>query len=356
MNLSRMFYKDEPLFGLDIKHDSLKVMQVDTVGPAPARILGYGSSQMDPRVIENGVIVKPEAVAEALHQLFENNLVGTITSRRVACSLPTSKTFSRPMKLPPMEHADIVEAVQLEAQQYIPVPTASLYLDYEISRRDEQGIELLLVAAPRTIVDSYQRTLEALKLEPVAFEPGINAASRLVQMLGDSSAGPAIIVDIGAVSTDIAVFDKTLLVASAVSSGDEQLISLISQHLHVSVPQAVKLKSEFGIAYSDRQQRIIDAIEPALASLVHEIEKSIRYFSERAVKDHQITQVITVGSGSVMPGLNQYLSKELRLSVQNLEPWQAISFDKLTQPDKAELASYVTVAGEAVLNPAEVLR
>jgi type IV pilus assembly protein PilM len=350
------FYRDEPLFGLDIGHSSLKVMQIDgrVAGQLPL-VQGYGISAFEPGAIQNGEIIKPDVIAKALHQLFEKDLLGTISSRRVACSLPTSGTFSRPMKLPLMNHEDIVEAIHLEADQYIPLPQDSLYLDYEISHQDTQGIELLMVATPRKIVDSYLKTLQSLELEPVAFEPSINAASRLLQLSEDIKPEPSILVDIGAATTDIAIFDQTLLVASTISTGSDSTTDLISKNLHLSHAQASEFKNQFGIAYSEKQQRIIDAIEPQLEALVHEIQKSIRYYTERAAESgKKITQIITVGGGAVMPGLNHHLSKELRLPVQNLEPWQKISFGQLTPPAESDRSMYITVAGEAILNPTEV--
>ncbi len=351
------FYHDEPLFGLDIGHSTLKAMQISKPAGKPLEVTGYGSSNFDPSAIENGVIVKPEIIAAAMHSLFEESLVGTITSRRVACSLPTSRTFSRPMKLPIMDHDAINDAIRLEAEQYIPIPLSNLYLDYEITRQDTSGMELLLVAAAKTIVDSYHKTLEALELEPLAFEPTINAASRIVQMLEVGQSETAIIVDIGSMTSDIAVFDKTLLVASTVSTGGEAITNLIATNLHLSHQQAIDLKNEYGISYSARQQRVIDAINPSLEILTDGIQKSIRYYSERGAKNgNEISQVITVGGGSVMPGLNQYLSKELRLPAQNLDPWQAIKFGKLKTPDDADRAGYIIAAGEALVDPTEALR
>jgi type IV pilus assembly protein PilM len=350
------FYKDEPLFGLDIGHASLKAMQIDNTVGKPAVVTGYGISSFESNAIQNGVIVKPEAIAKAVHNLFEKNLVGAIPSRRVACSLPTSRTFSRPMKIPVLEHEAILEAIHLEAEQYIPIPINNLYLDYEITHQDDKGLEILLVAVSKNIVDSYHKTLEALALEPVAFEPSINAASRLVRIQGDSNQEPAIIVDIGSVTTDIAVFDKTLLVATAVSSGGDNVTNLITQGLHLSSEQAIELKNEYGISYNEKQQRVVDAIRPQLDILVREIEKSIRYYSERAAQSNRkISQIITVGGGSVMPGLNQYLSRELRLPTQSLNAWQKISFGKLVAPSEIDLAMYSIAAGEALVSPSEVL-
>lgn len=343
------------MFGLDIGHSTMKAMEISKLPGKPVVVSGYGLSQFDPAAIVNGEIVKPEVIAQAAHQLFEKNLVGTIDSARVACSLPTAHTFSRPMSLPPMDRHDIIEAIHLEAGQYIPIPTDSLYLDYEISQQDEKGIELLLVATSRKIVDSYLNILKALSLEPVAFEPSINAASRLLQIGGQANSEPSILVDIGSVTTDIAVFDRTMLVSSTVNSGGDTITNSLAKNLHLTHEQAVALKAEFGISYSEKQQRVVDAVKPQLDALVHEIQKSIRYYSERASKSgKQIARVITVGGGAVMPGLNHYLSKELRLPCENFNPWDQVSFGGLTPPSDPDRSMFITVAGEAMLDPTEV--
>jgi type IV pilus assembly protein PilM len=347
------FYKDEPLFGLDIGHSSIKLMEMRSVPGHDPEVLGYGISSFDPYAIQNGIIVKPDTIANAVHQLFESNLIGNISSRRVACALPTAHTFSRTMRVPPMDNQSIDEAINLEAEQYVPLPIESLYLDYEISRQDAQGMELLLVATPKKIVDSYLALLESLGLEPVAFEPSINAVSRLLKLADSAVSNPSILVDIGAVTTDIAIFNKTIIVATTLNSGGDNITDLIAKGLHLTVPQATTLKHEHGIAYSEKQQRVVDAITPQLETLVHEIQKSQRYYSERATQDDksQIAQVITVGGGALMPGLNQYLAKDLHLPVRDFEPWSKISFGKLQRPEPADLSMFLTVAGEAVLDP-----
>jgi len=345
------------MFGLDIGHSTMKAMEVSKLPGKSATVTGYGLSQFDPTAVVNGEIVKPEVIAQAAHQLFEKNMVGRIDSARVACSLPTAHTFSRPMSNPPMDHHDIVEAIHLEAGQYIPVPIDNLYLDYEITHQDDKGIELLLVATSRKIVDSYLNIFEALHLEPVAFEPSISAASRLLQIGGKANSEPSILVDIGSVTTDIAVFDRTMLVSSTLNSGGDTITNSLTKSLHLSNEQAVALKAEFGISYSEKQQRIVDALKPQLNTLVREIEKSIRYYSERASKSGvQIARVITVGGGAVMPGLNHYLSKELRLPCENFNPWDQISFGALTPPSDPDRSMFITAAGEAMLDPTEVSR
>jgi type IV pilus assembly protein PilM len=349
------FYHDEPIFGLDIGHSSIKAMQISHQEGKPPVVQGYGLSSFTADAVLNGTILKPDILATSIHQLFDKNLVGKITTKRVACTLPTAYTFSRPMKLPPMNHEQTIEAVQLEAEQYIPIPLDGLYLDYEISHQDTQGMEVLMVAASKKIVDSYMSLLQSLDLEPVAFEPSINAASRLLKVTGDTGAEPSILIDIGSVTTDIAIFDKTLQVSSNVIGGADTLTDAIAKGLHMTYEQALQLKNQYGIAYSDKQQRIIDAVKPQLDVLVREIGKSQRYYSERAAKSgHKITRAITIGGGALMPGFNQYISKQLRLPTANLEPWDKINFGDLAQPGEQDRSVYITVAGEAILDPKEV--
>jgi len=348
------FYRDEPLFGLDIGHATVKVMQLDLTDIQHPVVLAYGMSSFDPAAIQNGVIVKPQVLGDAMHQLFEHSLTGSISTRRVACSLPTSRTFSRIMKTPPLEHKQIVEAIQLEAEQYIPIPLANLYLDYEVISQSPEAKELSVVATPKTLVDSYMQLLQSLELEPVAFEPSINAAARLLEYEGNFKDEPAILVDIGSVTTDIALFDKTIIVSSTLNSGGDTITELISKSLHLTMEQAGNLKDTSGIAYSEKQQRIIDAIRPVLTSLVHEIEKSVRYYSERAAKSgRKISQIIVVGGGSIMPGLNHYLAKELRIPAHNLDPWPKMDFGQLPVPQTIDRSVYITAAGEAILKPEE---
>lgn len=348
------FYKDEPLFGLDIGHSSLKVAQLDTA-QNPCKVLGYGVNSFDPAAIQNGVISNTDAIASSLQELFDNKIVGSISSKRVACSIPTAHTFSRPMKLPVLDHDGISEAINLEAEQYIPIPLNNLYLDYEISHQDEKGVELLLVAASKSIIDSYVKLLSPLELEPIAFEPSINAASRLIKIENQSSAKPFLVIDIGSVATDIAVFDNALLVSSTLPTGGDHITNLIAKNLHLSYDQANETKNHFGISFSDKQQRIVDTIRPQLDTLVHEALKTIRYYNERATNSGKLAQVVTVGGGAIMPGLSQYLSRELGLPVSNLDPWQWMNLGELPPPPPADHSIYITAAGEAMLNPKEIM-
>lgn len=350
------FYRTEPLFGLDIGHSSMKAMQLQTSSGSKPKVVGYGVSNYYPEnAIINGVIVNYDVLAKALHELFNERLIGTINTKQVACTIPTSHTFSRPMKLPLMDKKDIADAIKLEAEQYIPIPVDNLYIDFDIISEGTENIELLMVATPKAIIDSCTKFIKSVGLEPVAMEPTMNASARLFNLADPTSNQPTILIDFGSVATNVAVFNKEILVNSTVSGGSDTLTSLISSQLGVGLSEAYIYKSQFGIGPSNYQERILLAAKPILNALTREVQKIIRYYSERFPDSHEkIGQIVTLGGGSAMRGFNEFLTNRLGLPAKGLDPWNKIDFGKLEPPSELAKSMYLTVSGEAILAPEEI--
>lgn len=354
------FFQDKPLFGMEIGHGSLKVMQVAAPPPAAKgqavhrpRLTGYGFAHFDTASQKDGVIVQPEIVARAAHELFTNYLVGDITSRRVAIAIPAYRTYTRSLQLPKLPVKERDEAVQLEAEQYIPLALEELYLDYEIIRESADNTELLAVAAPRVIVDSYLDLARVLGLEPVLIEPTLSSASRLFS-LDEQSDVPAIIINLGSVSSDISIFDRHVLVTGTVKGGGEDFTRSIKDRLGVSLREAASIKTRDGLSVSKHQTEIRQALEPILQDIVREIRRMMRYYEERYGTRRPINQVITLGGGANMPGLDDYLIENLRLASRHSDPWQYFDYSGLATPDVADRPMYTTAAGLSLAAPAGV--
>lgn len=353
MNIKHYFYQDKPLFGLDIGFSSIKVMQVDTTGKHP-NIVGYGVSQFDKTAVNKGEIVDFEALASAFTGLF-NNLEGKIDTPRVALTIPASKTFSRFIKLPKIEEKDLADVVRTETEQYIPVPINNLYIDFDITSRTDKDMELFAVATPKNIVNSYLSLMKILGLEVVAIETTTAAAARLF-MQTDLIDIPTVIIDFGAVSTDITIFDKTLIVTGTIDVGADTFSEIIAKSLGVTDDEADVIKTKYGLDFSKKQREISKALEPILDQLLKELRRMIRYYEERYGKERKISQVVTMGGGSNMPGLNEHLVSTLRLPVRMSDPWQHLGHSKLQPPNIVAKSMYATVAGSALLKPKEIFR
>lgn len=347
------FYHDKPVFGLDIGFSSLKVMQVGKSNHKHF-VRGYGATNFDPSAIVDGVIVKPEVVAKVTHDLFSHNIVGEITSRRACIAVPASRTFNRAITLPAMSGKDMADAVRLEAEQYIPMPIDELYLDYGIISRTPKQVELLAVAVPKKIVDSYLTLARLIDIEAVLIETSIGAASRLY-VQAEPSDLPSVLIDLGSLASDITIYDKTLVVTGTVHGGGDSFTNLISEKLKVSPQEAHVIKTKYGLGVSKKQKEIITALTPILDQLSKEIRRMIRYYEERSNTKSKIGQVVTMGGGASMPGLSEHLTNVMRLPVRMCDPWQHLDFAGLQPPNSIEKSMYVTVAGLALASPKEVI-
>lgn len=345
------FYHDKPVFGLDIGLSSLKVMQI-VRGRKKDTVIGYGVTSFSSDCFTDGALTDPEALAKIAFDLFDKHIIGTITTERAVIAIPASKTFTRSMTLPKLKAKDLAAAVQLEAEQYIPMPIDDLYLDYNIVTETDKETEILAVAVPKKIVDSYLVLTRLLGIEVVAIETTISAAGRLF-VQAEQSDVPTVLIDLGSLSADITIYDKGLVVTGTIAGGGDSFTTLIADKLKVTKQEAHIIKTKYGLGVSKKQAEITEGLKPILDQLVKEIRRMVRYYEERSNTDKKIGQIVTMGGGANMPGLSEHLTSTLRLPVRMCDPWQHLDFAGLQPPNSVEKSMYVTVAGLSLVNPKE---
>lgn len=354
------FLQDQPIFGLDIGQSSLKVMQLGSELTAEtkdhlssAKVIGYGFTTFDKSAQKDGVIINPEIVAKAAQQMFKHHLIGEITTKRVAIAVPAYRTFTRSLKLPKLKTSQLREAVELEVEQYISLPLADLYIDYEIIGQTDDSTELLVVAVPREIVDSYLELAQILGLETVLIEPTLSSSARLFSLDPQSDVA-SIIIDFGSLSADISIYDKFVKVTGTVQGGGINFTESIKHKLGITSEEAGLIKTRYGLGRSKKQAQIKEALAPTLQQIVKEISRMIRYYEERYGNDRPIKQIVTLGGGANMPGLSEYLTEAMRLAVRHADPWNYIECPDLQPPSVADRPMYATVAGLSLVKPKEV--
>lgn len=354
MNNETLFFKDKPIFGLDIGYASLKAMQLDGTGKKH-EVIGYGAVSFNPDLIAEGMIMDLEAMAKTAYELFTKRIVGNITSRRVVLSVPASRSYTRNIRLPKLSASEQNDAVLQEVEQYVPVPIDDLYFDFSVIKEDAEGVDILVVAVPRKVVDRYLQLAQILNLEVVGIETTIAAGGRLFLQAEDSDI-PTVLIDFGTLSADITIYDKGLVVTGTVAGGGDDFTNLISSTLGVTKQEAHIIKTKYGLGLSKKQKQITEGLMPTLEQMLKEIRRMIRYYEERSGTERKITQVVTMGGGANMPGLSDFMTNELRLPVRMCDPWQKLDFSGLQPPNSVEKSMYVTVAGLALADPKELFK
>lgn len=350
--MSKFFYKDKPILGLDISSTGIKVMSVDS---HKWLVNGYGSIDLDPlKVKESFEDESNPFLTDSIKTLLSERINGNVNSNRVAIALPTARSYTRTFTLPASAEKSLDEAVTLEAEQYIPIPVSTLYIDYQIIERTKKTIVVLMSAMSKIIVDNVTHSAEAAGLEPILIEPSINSVGRVLTATEDGSL-PTIIVDIGPANTDIAILDKgSIRVTGGLPVGGNTFTLDIAKRLNIALENAHQLKVLNGLSAGPRQQRLKEALTPSLQRIITETKKVMRYYNERIDSERKLEQLLVVGGGSNMPGIGEYFTENIVIASRVASPWQKLDFNKVQEPPKQFRPRYITVAGAASIHPGSI--
>ncbi|MEX0748912.1 MAG: type IV pilus assembly protein PilM [Candidatus Saccharimonadales bacterium] len=344
-----LLYKDKPLFAIDIGHSTVKVVQLqrDKTG---IRVIGYGYADFDPSAVEKGVITKPDLLVKALKPLLKQVVIGELTTDRAVVAIPTAHIFTRVITLPTIENTDLETAVELEADQYVPLPAEEVHLDYTVtseSTDEHPETMVLMVAAPKKIVASYIDLLDQLDLEVYAMEPSLFAIMRAVNHARANSS-PKVVIDFGSESSDLAIYDGNVQLTSTITTGGMHISRQIAETLNIEAHQAEDIMSRVGIKKSKWQEQLAPALAPILSRLADEVQKMLRYHHDHTNFDQPIEEIVIVGGGANLPGLSDFLAHLTGLAVSTCDPWQNLNIAPLQPPHQLETTLYTTAVGLAL--------
>lgn len=346
--MARLFYNDKQLVGLDISNTGIKIMAVDI---KKWLVVGYGSLDLEPIKVKESLEGDSPYLADSIKKLLKENIVGTLPSNHIAIGLPTAKSYSRTFNLPVKVEKNLKDAVELEVDQYVPIPASTLYIDYQIIERNKKEITVLMSAISRSIVDKCIAAAENAGLLVTVVEPSMNSVARLIKNTEDGDL-PTVIVDIGPASADIAVMDKGIVrVTGGTPIGGNTFTLDIARKLGLTLENAHQLKVLNGLNAGPRQAKIKLAVDQSLSQIITETKRVMRYYNERISDNRKLEQLLIVGSGSNMPGIGEYFTNELFIAARVASPWQKLNFDKLPEPARQLRPRYITVSGLSIISP-----
>ena len=342
-----LIYRNQPVFGFDLGTRTAKMIQLKPNGKG-MDVLGYGYAMFPEGAAVEGIIVDPQEIVQAIKPMMKKMTYGDITAKKVVASLPVAKVFTRVLELPQMNPADLGQAVKLEAEQYIPVPLPDLYIDYEIIETGPERNEVLMVAAPRAIVDSYIKLFELLDLEVAAIESSMAAATRAI-VAATQLNRPTLVADIGSTSIDLTVHDKVLRLTDTIAMGGDTLTEQLVKDLGIGREQANEIKYKFGVGPSGLQPKVMASLGAPLNKMCAEMRRVIKFYQDRGAQKRKIEAIIVGGGSASMSGFLEYMAAQINLPVIVADPWQGLNMKHLSAVSKFDAPMYTTAIGLARL-------
>jgi type IV pilus assembly protein PilM len=306
--------------------------------------------ELPPGAVENGEIKDPEAVAQALHELWRR---GGFRNKQVYMAVGNQRVVVREIVVPWLPEKELKDSLPYQVQEFIPIPVEEAVLDFDVLEEFEHEgarmLRVLLVAAQRPMVQQVVEVAHQAKLEPVGVDL---TAFALVRSVGTrdtalfEAAGEEAVIDVGAEITSIVVHEAGVpRFVRMLPTGGNDITNAVARALGVSVEEADQLKA--GVPVAGSPVSVEDARQVAYgraASFVDEIRSSLEFYTAQSPRA-RITRVLVTGGGSKLNGFVELLQERLTIPVDRAHPFQKVLANKdVDQQAEALLAVAIGLA------------
>lgn len=324
-------------FGLDIGSHNLKVVQLAKSGKE-YRLVAFGSVPSTKKGLASEAETDLTALAEAIKKLHQGT---KITTKNVTTALPQDQVFTRTVNLPPLSEEELRSAIKWEAEQYVPIPLEEVTIAHQvvgqIKVNGRQKTQVLIVAAPKRLINKTLKVLKTAGLNTVGLETEIIAMAR---SLVPSGGEMALVVDLGAEATDMAVVENGLVVFSrSISTAGEALTRAVASSLGLDPTQAEAYKKAYGVDPKKLEGKVSQAIGPILDVVVKEIEKTVEYYRTETTKT--VRRVILSGGTAGLPEVVNLMASKLSMEIQVGDPFDQVQSDEMLKKRLVQIQTFL---------------
>ncbi|MFH0943148.1 MAG: type IV pilus assembly protein PilM [Candidatus Beckwithbacteria bacterium] len=294
-------------FGLDIGSTQIKVLQAEKSNHE-FKVAKVAVVNSDPK---NLAISIQQAVKEA----------GIRGAVEVNLALAESEVFTKIIETPQLTDTELASSIQFEAEQYIPIPLNEVELHHQVlgfrEGENEKLMKVLLIAVPRTKIDSLMHLIDQAELIPKSLETELFSLKRV---FGDESKTQAI-VSFGYQTTDLMILNKGLsLFTYAINVGGGALTKSLMNELNLPVDQAEEYKKTYGVNKELMEGKVAKVLSPVIDEIVDQINKAVMFLQQQNF-NKPIEELILTGGGGLLPGLGAYLTSKLNVEVVVGDPF-----------------------------------
>lgn len=338
-----------PSFGFDISDESLKFVEL-SMTRGGIRVGRYGERKIPAGIIESGKIINSAKLKEVLVSLRKEERI-----KFVRVSLPEEQVYLFMLRLEKLGLKSIREGIELVLEENIPIAVEDAVFDFSVIKEDTQGIEVQVVAAPRSVVENYLSVFKDSFMSVQSLELEAQAIARAVIKKGDPET--YMIVDFGKTRTGIAIISQgAVAFTSTLGVGGNLLNKMIQKNFGTSAEEANKMKQQFGLQRNTENKEIFAVLLNSVSVLRDEIAKDILYWDTHKGKEGEnhpaVKKIILCGGDANLLGLSEYLSISLKIKVEMANVWINITETQKYIPEISfgQSLTYATAFGLALGN------
>lgn len=319
-------FRKKSFVGLDIGSKAIDLVQMERHGSG-WRLARVAEVKTPVDAIKEGVVLDPAEVGLAIKMALRE---AHVSATSAVIGVSGGSVIVRMVRIPKMPEATLRKSIKYEAGRYVPSSIEDSFIEFEIIRETEDGqMDVLIVAAPRDIVESRIAACEAAGLEVEIVDVEAFAMYRaLVETREDETIEDQTIaiVDVGAETTNVSVVSNgSFAMTRSIQHGGTVLTNALKNYFKLSDEDADEGKNQLNIAdligNGSQENPPLRVIQPHVDELIREIRRSLNYYQSQqteAGESTPVTKLILSGGGARLNGLGEYMSHKLGLQVERI--------------------------------------
>lgn len=340
-----MLNLNQPTLAVDLGSNAIKFLSLRPK-KKKMELVALGTVPMPEGCMAGREIENPEPIAEAIKKLLKNQ---KIKGKKIITAISGSPVIIKKIQVTYQSEEELAKNIKFESEQYIPVNINEVNLDYHIisSSKEEDTLDLLIVAVKKEIIKQYVNLFKLAGLSPVvididAFSIGnsyefiYNMQKEKLEEEGDKQEVIALL-NIGSSMTNINILEGgTTSFTRDMEFGGHNYDMAILDQFELEKNQIEKLKRGSIVEGTDIEE-ITSIIVSATEELAGEIFRIFEFYQSSSGKN--IDKIYISGGLAQMKDIDKFFAESIGIPTFKFNPWAKISYD----PNKfdKEYLSYI---------------
>ena len=343
--------------GIDIGKYKIKIVELEKVNDSVNIVKADSFSTFDNLEKFDLEKINASQIEACIQDLCKQMDINPKRAKMVVSSLPGGIVDVRQVRTLDMPDQDLSVSLELEAKKHIPTDGTDAIIDYHHLGPDANELDkinVLLVATTKNIIKEHSAIVKNSGFKPGIFDTVPIALANTYQYnYSLPEDGADVILDIGNSATTIVVWGKNLsFFARTLDTAGNSFTQAIMKSNSTDYKSAEKIKFEKGInAFSESDNSSTEndmgiSLEKKTVynELTDEIRKTLRYYMKNNNQAYFNTFYLTGGS-SVLTGLDEFISTNLNVKAELLNPLNKISNSKKIQNNEFATAIGLALRG-----------
>jgi type IV pilus assembly protein PilM len=331
-----MLFKTHSLFGLDIGSSYIKAVQLKKLKKAGYELEVFEIMPIAPGIVDDGAVINKEKLSEALKILIKK---ANIKSSYAAVSVSGhSSVIIKIIAMQDISEEEMAKSIKFEAEQYVPFGIDDVNLDFQIlgKRKDDNQVDVLLVAVKKVLIDDYLKVLESADVTATIIDVTAFALTNMYEFTygSEKTEGEEKIIaifDVGAGNINMTVIKRNNPVFVRDSAVGARIITeSLEKAFQIDYDTAEGILKNGALPAGMVADEVSNVLMNAAEEVMSDIIGSLDYYMS-SYNEH-IDKVVVCGGGSLLGQFAEILAERTGIEIVMADPFKNISipetFDK----------------------------